>query len=63
MTVSSKVVWNPYYAISKGNGAFEIDQIPPGTCKVTVWHPYVGIKAVEATISKGEKTNLDIFLP
>jgi len=63
MSTSSRVVWNPYYDLSEKDGSFEIDQIPPGKYKVTVWHPYVGEKSFETTISKGQTTQLDIQLP
>src|SRR5512147_1036020 len=35
-------VENPYYAVSDAQGSFTIDGIPPGTYKVTVWHPFIG---------------------
>lgn len=35
------VVDNPYYAITDQDGRFEIGDIPPGTYRVTIWHPYV----------------------
>ncbi|MDE3219901.1 MAG: carboxypeptidase regulatory-like domain-containing protein [Nitrospirota bacterium] len=35
------VVDHPYYAITDENGKFEIGDIPPGTYKVTIWHPYL----------------------
>ena len=63
MTVSSKIVWNPYHDISKGDGSFEIDQIPPGHYKVVVWHPYIGEKTTEIDISSGGDTQLELTLP
>lgn len=35
------VVGHPYYAITSQDGRFEIGDIPPGTYKVTIWHPYL----------------------
>ncbi len=32
------VVQNPYYAITKEDGAFEITDVPPGEYRLTVWH-------------------------
>ncbi len=37
------VLDNPYYAITKEDGAFEISDIPPGEYDVVTWHP--GMKA------------------
>ncbi len=33
------VLDNPYYFITKEDGAFEISDIPPGEYEVVVWHP------------------------
>ena len=63
MSVSSRVVWNPYSDISKKDGSFKIDQIPPGHYRVIVWHPYIGEKAIEVDISSGGTTQLDLTLP
>ena len=35
------VVDHPYHAITDEDGKFEIGDIPPGTYKVTIWHPYL----------------------
>lgn len=33
---------NPYYALTNAEGKFTIDQIPPGTYHMVVWHPQTG---------------------
>lgn len=52
------VVDHPYYAITGQDGRFEIGDIPPGTYKVTIWHPYVR-ETYERTVTikpKGQAT-------
>ncbi len=63
MSVSSRVVWNPYYNVSEEDGSFEIDNIPPGKYRVMVWHPYAGEKAMEINVVPDSKTELNITLP
>ena len=44
------VVKNPYFAITKENGRYEIGNVPPGDYTLSVWHP--GMKAyLEQTIT------------
>lgn len=35
------VARHPYYAITDGNGQFELRDVPPGTYTIKIWHPYV----------------------
>lgn len=52
------VVDHPYFSISDKDGRFEIGNIPPGTYKVTIWHPYVR-ETYEETVTikpKGKAT-------
>jgi len=43
------MVDNPYYARTKQDGHFVIDQLPPGTYKVLAWHPH--LKPIEQTVT------------
>ena len=43
------VVDNPYFARTKKDGSFMIDKLPPGTYKVTVWHPH--LKPIETIVT------------
>jgi hypothetical protein len=55
---------NPYYAVTDKDGRFEIGDIPPGTYKMIVWHPYIG-GAKEQTITIGPKgrAKTDVKIP
>lgn len=35
------VLDNPYFAVTNMDGQFEIGDIPPGTYKLSIWHPYL----------------------
>ena len=63
MTVSSRVVWNPYYVISRKDGSFKIGDIPAGKYRLVVWHPYAGEKSMEINIDPEKETELNISLP
>jgi len=51
---------DPYYAVTDQAGRFEITDIPPGTYRVTVWHPLAGTKEHEITIEPKGKTALHV---
>jgi hypothetical protein len=40
---------NPYYARTKRDGLFTIDQLPPGTYRILAWHPH--FKPVEQEVT------------
>jgi hypothetical protein len=44
------VVDNPYYAKTKKGGQFTIDKLPPGTYKVSAWHPHLRVLEKEVTV-------------
>ena len=43
---------NPYYAVTDDEGAFKIENVPPGTYQLVVWHPQAG-PGVTRTITVG----------
>ena len=53
------VVDNPYYAKTGKGGGFSIDQLPPGTYKVTAWHPHLQPIVQEVTVRPNETVALD----
>ena len=46
---------NPYFAVSKDDGTFKIENLPPGTYTLGVWHEKLGVQ--EQTISVSPKSD------
>jgi len=47
----ARIVWNPYYSVTNASGTFRLEQAPPGTYKVTAWHPHAGQQTQTITVS------------
>ena len=45
------VVDNPYFAVSKHDGTFQIENLPPGTYTVAVWQENLGTQEHQITVS------------
>jgi hypothetical protein len=46
-------VWvldHPYGVVSSADGSFSIDNVPPGTYKITAWHEKLGEQEAEVTV-------------
>jgi hypothetical protein len=56
MEADARVVWNPYFSVTRADGTFKLDQVPAGKYKVTAWHPYIGEMTSEVTVSAGADT-------
>ena len=55
---------NPYYALTDQDGRFEIGDIPPGTYKLVIWHPYLGgTKEQTITIQPKSQAKMEIKIP
>ncbi|HEX5550450.1 MAG TPA: carboxypeptidase regulatory-like domain-containing protein, partial [Nitrospira sp.] len=55
---------NPYYALTDENGKFTIEQIPPGTYQLIVWHPHTGAGVIKmVTVKANGKLAEQLFLP
>ena len=60
MQTFGMIVNNPYYAKTDRQGGFAIDQLPPGTYTVSVWHPRFKTIEKEVTVSAHEKATLNV---
>jgi hypothetical protein len=53
------VVDDPYFAITDQDGYFEIMDVPPGTYRMTIWHPYVR-DSYEQTVTVRAKESVEV---
>lgn len=51
---------NPYYAVTDAKGSFSIEDLPPGTYRLTAWHPILGTHEQELIIAPNEVVSLDL---
>jgi hypothetical protein len=55
---------NPYYATTDQEGRFQIADIPPGSYKLIIWHPYIGgAREHLITITPKGQTTVDVNVP
>ena len=55
---------NPYYAVTDDKGAFKIENVPPGTYQMVVWHPQSGPGVTRTiTIAPDRTTTEQVALP
>ena len=45
---------NPYYALTDENGKFSLEQVPPGTYQLVVWHPQTGPGLIKTVTVKAD---------
>src|SRR5262249_45720120 len=50
------VMDNPYFAVTDENGSFTIDNVPPGSYTLAVWHERLGEKSEPITVAAGSQT-------
>jgi hypothetical protein len=52
-------VTNPYFAKTDEQGRFTLTDVPPGTYKLVVWHPYIRT-ATEQSVTIGPKGTVEV---
>jgi len=48
------VVENPYAVVTSAEGDFALENVPPGSYKLKVWHESLGEKLVDVTVAAGK---------
>ena len=55
---------NPYYTLTDENGNFSLEQVPPGTYQLVVWHPQTGPGMTKmVTVKPDGKVTESLSLP
>jgi len=54
------VLEHPYAVVTGSDGSFELNDVPVGSYKLTVWHEGLGEKTVEVTVGAGKATATDL---
>ena len=50
---------NPYYALVRPDGSFEITDVPPGRYAIHAWHPYLGEKSAAIEVEADGVVTVD----
>jgi plastocyanin len=53
------VTETPWFATTDKSGKFVIENVPPGTYKLTAWHEKLQSKTIDVTVKAGETTTAD----
>jgi len=53
---------NPYIAVTSSDGAFEINDIPPGEYEVVVWHPVLGERSGPLIVDPNANLEFELTL-
>jgi plastocyanin len=56
------VLENPYFSVTGKDGVFKIDNVPPGTYKVSAWHEKLRTITQDVTVEAGKTANVDYNL-
>lgn len=52
------VLEHPFFAVSDGKGRFSLQQLPPGTYTIEVWHERFGTQTQEVTVAAQDTKDL-----
>ena len=56
------VLKNPYFSVTGRDGVFKIENVPPGTYKVSAWHEKLRTVTKDVTVESGKTSNVDYNL-
>ncbi len=53
---------DPYHAVTDAAGHFALDDVPPGTYAISVWHEMLGSRRRDVTVAPATTTSVDFTL-
>lgn len=56
------VLDNPYFSVTGRDGVFKIENVPPGTYKVSAWHERLRTVTKDVAVESGKASNVDFNL-
>lgn len=62
MTSYVHVLSHPFFAVTGGDGSFEIRGLPAGTYTLELWHEKLGAQSQSVTVSEGQTLEADFVL-
>lgn len=54
------VAAHPYYALTESDGSFRLENVPPGTYTMQVWHERLGTLSREVTVSADADVSVNV---
>ncbi len=54
------VMDHPYHAVTDATGGFGLENVPPGTYTMEVWHETLGAVTQEVSVTAGEESTVDV---
>lgn len=54
------VMDHPYHAVTDATGGFVLENVPPGTYTMEVWHETLGAVTQEVSVTAGEVSEVDV---
>jgi Carboxypeptidase regulatory-like domain len=56
------VLQNPYFAVTDKDGHYDIDNVPPGSYTLAVWHQKAKAQPKPVTVDAGKPASVDFVL-
>ena len=56
------VLQTPHHAVSKDDGCFTLEGLPPGKYTLTAWHERFGTQTQDVTVTAGKPATADFTM-